>query len=405
MNKLEQVDKYAARLIMLSFVLPMQIQIIALFAPFIYFIFRTFQVKEHVPVSNYLWGIFLGTTYLFYLFALTTTPPAYINVVHQLCEYRLSYLLIPVLFSIISPQKTEIIYKELCWFVYFSIAACLITNISFIVTYSRLPQGFKGVTHVAYRIYFEEFCGLHPTYMSMYLALSAGILFTATKISSRLKYLLFYVMLALLLPLLAKSPLIALALMLAHQAWLRRHTLWQYKWIFAGMLGVLALSYLFIPFVSQRIQEMSGLSGGVQGNINDNSVYVRKMIWEVDSTMARHFWLTGCGPGRIMQLLKIRYFFYSLHYGYNVNSYDPHNEYFYQWISFGLTGILFFIATLLIHFYNALKKRQHLYFYALLILIITSFTESVLTTQHGLIFYSFFTALFFFCKKRGEINQ
>jgi O-antigen ligase len=158
----------------------------------------------------------------------------------------------------------------------------------------------------------------------------------------------------------------------------------------------MALACAFIPFIRQRIGEMAGLSGKVQGSVTDNSIYVRKMIWSVDSGMLQHYWLTGCGPGRLMHLLKMRYFFHSVYYGYNVSAYDPHNEYFYNWLSFGLAGLLVLLALLIAYAVKALRQSNQLAVYLLLTLAITFFTESVLTTQHGLLFFTFFCNMYFF---------
>ncbi len=405
MNEATLADKVIARIMMVSFFLPMQLQPVGVFLSALYFIFRSFKSPGGVPVSNLAIAFLLGASYLLYLVALPFTPAEFSGVLHKLCEYRLGYLLLPVVFSLIARDKLAIIYNELVWFVYAKIAICVVTNIAFVAKYALAPGGFHGVTHVAYRVSFEEICGHHPTYMSMYLVMGAGyLLVRGQHLNRMLKYTMFYAIIAFLLPLLAKSPLIALALIMAHQAWLRRKTLWQYKWVFAGMLAVLVLSYLFVPFVSQRVQEMTGLSGrAMKGNVTDNSIYVRKMIWTVDTTLVKHYWLAGCGPGRLMHLLHVRYLFYSLHYGYDVLAYDPHNEYFYQWISFGLAGIVLLLAAVITHVVTSIKHKDFVYLYLILILIITFFTESVLATQHGLFFYSFFSSLFFFTW-RGKRN-
>ena len=383
---------------LVSFFLPMQWQPIGLFLPIVYFLVESSRSVEGLQKRNVVPALFLGAGYLLYLLAFAYTPKEFVGVLHMLCEYRVSYLLIPLTLSLVAPRYLKVIWDDMAWFIYGAIAMCIVTNIAFALKFATAPTGFQGVTHVAYRVYFEEFCGHHPTYVSMYLVLGAGYLLAEAEHMNRiLKYALFYSILFFLLPLLAKSPLIALVFMAIHQAWVRRSKLWQYKWVFVGMLALLVASYLFIPFVSQRVQEMTGLSHAqMKGNITDNSIYVRKMIWTVDTTLLKRYWLLGCGPARTMHLLGTKYFFYSLQYGYNIGVYDPHSEYFYQWISFGLAGIGLFVSVLVTHISRSIRKRDVVYTYLMLILIITCFTESVLTTQHGIIFFSFFTCLFFF---------
>lgn len=385
---------------LVSFFLPMQWQPVGVFVPALYFITRSYATESGIPWANLLPALFLGATYFLYIIAIPFTPPEFMGVLHKLLEYRMAYLLLPLAFALIAKEKLLVLYNELVWFAYAALLVCAATNVAFVLKYALSPTGFHGVTHVAYRIFFEEFCGHHPTYMSMYLVLVAGFLLVKGAHMNRvLKYIMFYAIIAFLLPLLAKSPLIALGLVFVHQAWLRRKTLLQYKWVFAGLLLVLVASYLFVPFVSQRVQEMAGLGGAMKGNITDNSIYVRKMIWSVDTTLVKHYWLSGCGPGRIMHLLHMRYLFYSIQYHYFIGAYDPHNEYFYQWITFGLLGISLLLSVAGLHLYTAIKHKDYVYLYLLWALLITCFTESVLTTQHGLIFYSFFTSFFFFIKR------
>ncbi len=400
------IDKYAARLLMLSFFLPMQVQVVALFLSSAYFIFRTFEDNEKTPVRNYGLALMIGSLYLLYLVGIPFTPSNYRHVTQTLCEYKLSYLLLPIVYAAISSEKIKVIIKELKWFVYCSLGICLIANGWFIMKFAFAPEGFHGVNHVTYRIFFEDLTGIHPTYISMYLVFGIGVLLMRSiEMNRTLKYILFYSSLAFLLPLLAKSPLIALVLMFLHMAWLRRKRLGQYKWIFFGVVAMMVLSYLFVPFVSQRVNEMAGIGTSLKENVTDNSIHERKMILAVDLGMVKRYWVTGCGPGRLLYLLKQKYFFYSLYYGRDVNSFDPHNEYFYQWISFGLAGIGLFLLALGMHIFRAIRNRDNLYIYLLLVLGITFFTESVLATQHGLLFYAFFSSLLFFCKQKAEQTE
>lgn len=388
---------------MLSFFLPLQLQVPGLFLPLIYFIFRTWQLKAGIHKPTLLAALFSGLPYLLYLLALPFTKGEYKETASKLVEYRMGFLLVPLTLALVSPVLRRLILKEMRWFVYGATLVCFIANIWFIVKYTVSANGFSGVNHVTYRTYFEDFTGQHPTYMSMYLVLGASwLLLKGGEFSRWLRFLLLALILVFLLALLAKSPLIALLLIFAHQAWKKRSRLWQYKWIIFGMAGAGTLACIFIPFIRQRIGEMAGLTGKVEGNVTGNSIYVRKMIWSVDTGMLKTYWLTGCGPGRLLPLLKMRYFFHSMYYGYNVSSYDPHNEYFFNWLAFGLTGILVLLALLTAYAVKAIQHKNLLAIYLLITLCITFFTESVLATQHGLLFFTFFCNMYFFSRKNED---
>ncbi len=415
-SETSKIDKYVARLLLLSFFLPMQLQPIAAVACCVYFIIQSFRAGERLSFARLLTGISLGALYLLYVFALPLTQPKFAPIVQQLLEYRLAFLLFPLLFALVQPKLLNLILGELAWFVVGCILVCLATDIAFALAYltkapffiqfSMPAGGYISLSHVHYRVFFEKFNGYHPTYMSMMLAFSVSALLTgAAKLNRMAKYAAFYLLIFLLLGLLAKSPIIGLALVCCHVAWLRRKTLLQYKWMLLGTLAVLILSYAFVPVVSQRVNELfASTSASKNGYVENNSVYERKMIFSTDMSMLKHYWLSGCGPGRLMTLLKMRYMFFSLEYCRNVGAFDPHNEYLFQWISFGLMGIVFFLATLVAHFWQALRTRFYLYTYWLLIVCITFFTESVLTTQHGIIFFSVFASVFFFSTRAKQIE-
>ena len=409
-SRLPVIDRYIARLLMVSFFLPAKLQVLVTFGTCIYFVVRTITDKEYPRWQQFLQAAGLGAVYFLYLLALLFTPPAFSRFAHQYCEWRVSFLLLPLVIASLSPSKKQAIIRELPFFVYSCVVACLFANVAFVI-HTLQSGGFKGVNHVVYRIYFEQASGLHPTYMSIYIGFSLCILLFHGRAMNRfLKFALFYILLFFLLLLFAKSPIIGLGVAALHYLWLRRATLRQYRWEGLSLVLLLVLSYVFVPIVSQRANEMLGLSAGAKlDNLGDNSVHERKMILSVDMSMLHDYWLTGCGPGRLLYLLKIRYFFYSLYYGRDVNSFDPHSEYMYEWVSFGIIGILVFVGGIVAHVYSAIRRRNWLYTYLMLIFVITFFTESVLARQQGIMFYSLFTSLFFFAgvgnaKPKGRVE-
>jgi hypothetical protein len=211
------------------------------------------------------------------------------------------------------------------------------------------------------------------------------------------KYVVVCVLQVLLLALLVKAAIVALALILLHYSYLHRRQARAYiaPVIMLG-LAVAAACY-FIPFIGQRVGEVfSFFTGHKPANTTDNSVAVRQLIVQQDAALMRHNWLTGVGPGRVLHALQERYFFYSLAHGENVGSYDPHSEYFEERLSFGVAGILLLVSILLIHFRAAWRTRNHLYLYCLLILTITFFTETVLSRQEGVLFFAVFTSVFYY---------
>jgi hypothetical protein len=245
MNTLPVVDKYVARLLMVSFFLPMQWQVWTVMATCGYFVIRTAADKTYPPGRNYLWAFLLGSGYFLYVFAIPFTPAAYKNVVEKICEYRAAFLVMPFVFAFVSQQYKKIIINERMIFVYACVIYTAITNIAFIDHYFlnpvKAPPGWH-LSHTDYRIFFETFIGIHPTYTGMYLCFSICILLLSPRAEKNavriLNILVLYLLIVFTLALMAKAPLLALVIILAHYGYRERKQLFRYKWLFAGMDSV-----------------------------------------------------------------------------------------------------------------------------------------------------------------------
>lgn len=409
MDKVRTIDVYAARLLMMCLFLPERLQPLVLIGMSAYFVYRTIAIKTFPPVSNYLWALIIGSGYLLYVFAVPLTAPQYRHEVSTFCERRVSFLLMPFIFAFIAPVFRKVITGEIMYFVYGTFITCALGNADYFYHYFFVNGGLHHFSHVDYRNIFENFTGIHPTYMGLYLAFSICILlFSDAPNDTRarvFKYVFFYVLMIFLLSLLAKAPLIALVLIFIHYAWLRRRELRQYRLLIALMLGCIIIASVSIPFARQRLAELPQFIGmGKPGNSAENSFYDREMIFSTDMAMFRHYWLTGTGPGRLLSQLNMRYFFHSITQNRAVGYFDPHNEYFFQWLSFGVLGIVLLAAILLIHVIRALHGRDYVYLYLLAIVSITFFTETVLGRQQGVLFYALFTSFFFFRKAFSSLK-
>lgn len=389
---------------MVSFFLPMHLQVQVTGVVCLYFVIRVFFTKQHVPPGNYLWALFFGSIFLMYLFSVPFTPPEYKKTLLHLCENRVSLLFMPLVFAIISPKFRATLMGELMYFVYGCVITCIAANTDFAYHYFFLKEGAHTLSHVAYRTITYLFTQIHPTYMSMYLCFSICILLLSSNLNIRVHPFVINTLLFLsfvfLLALGAKTPIIALGLIIIHYAWVNRSRLYKYRTMFIGLLATIVAAWYFIPFLRQRVYEIVQFFGTEkQDSIANNSVYIRKVIWNMDSDLLKHYWLTGAGPGRLYFVVHLQSFFYSLNYSLHEIYHDPHSEYLYEWLCFGVLGVAILIATICVHFRQAIRFKDHLYLYLLIILCTTFFTESVLSLQRGVVFYAVFTSLMFYSAK------
>jgi O-antigen ligase len=403
MDKLRVIDKYAARLLMISFFLPLQLEVLVVIGMCVYFVARSFLQKEYPPKSNYLWMIGLSSIYLLLFVALPFTPPQHMPVLQQLFELRAAVIAVPVAVGVISPRFIGLILNELTFFTLGTFVMCAVTNGAFAYQY-YVTKTIHELSHETYRVFFETFCGIHPTYMGIFLCFSICILLVPraprTKTQTILSAALLFVLMLFMLTLMPKASLIAIIVILIHYAFVNRKKLGQYKWATTSMVVAIGTACYLIPFASQRLKEVfSFLDKQKAESTVNNSVYIRKLIWDVNTSLTEKYWLTGVGPGAMRQVLRARYFFYSLHHQFFVGYYDPHSEYFTEWLSFGIAGIAVLLFILTAHFARAIRNKNLLYTYLMIIIAISFFWESVLARQHGVIFYTLFTSLFFFNPK------
>ncbi len=406
-----KVDIWAARLLMLCFFLPMAVQVTALLVAVAYFTATTVVDKYKAPATKYGWALCLSAGYYLYLAAFAFTPAPLQHLLAALCEYKLSYLLLPFFFAIIPPEKSMVIRSQLLWFVYGCIALCTIANSMYLYHFCIVPGTVQHLGHVQYRMYIENITGIHPTYISMYLCFAISILLLAPEFKGSrawLRYILLYLLLIFLLSMLAKSALLALLIILAHYAYTQRRLLSKYLLHITGGIVAIAAALWFIPFFGQRMGEVLQFTGITKNSTNttDNSMHIRKLVWDTDVHLLHQHWVSGVGPAALRHILTVRYFFYSIANGFFVGYYDPHNQYMYDWLSFGLAGILVLLLTLGVQVVRAWRTADNLYLYLLTILCVTFSTETVLSRQYGVVFYAVLTSLFFFTKQqRGEPDK
>jgi len=397
MNKIKLIDTYIARLLMISFILPGAIQVLLLISSTIYFVFHSLLSGYKPAKKNYLWAFLLGSGYLLYLIYLPLTPQQFKGEALMYCEHRISYFLFPFALIAINSSIKDLIKKELPFFAYATLASAFAGNVAFIAHY--LSTHNEVLSHVSYRLYFEDITGLHPTYMSLYLGFSICILMlqpiTLKPVS---RYILYYFLFLFLFSLLAKTPILALFIVLIVLWGATKNFIRSQKAMVISLLLAFLSVVAFVPFLGQRIHEMVQYANNkdTTASVVTNSLYARQLIWKVNTSVLRDNWMLGVGAGKVQSLMNVQYDKYYIPNHIPPVYYGPHNEYINAWLAFGLIGIAILLFTLVVQFYVAVKNKNKLYLSLLILLSITFITETVLSRQQGVTFYALFTALFFF---------
>ncbi|MDI9319368.1 MAG: O-antigen ligase family protein [Phycisphaerales bacterium] len=403
MDKYYKWDTYCSSLLMISFFLPMRIQIGVLVTIFFYMATRDLVFSDGAKTKNYQLALFLGCIYFLYPIYLPFTVQALRYSIFFSLEQQSGLLSIPLIFASLNNSSKASIYKQLLLFVFACLLSCSFANVSFLIHLYQNAGNFGN--HVHYRIFFENTCGIHPTFMGMYLSFSCFILLFEEQLKYQLKewqfFALFIVLFISLFALLPKTPIIGLMIGLSYYFIAFRK---ERKKIILPLVVSLILAaivvYFLVPFAGERVAEIENyIKTNKTTNIIDNSMSMRKLIWSTDWLLIRQNWLWGMGSGNLKNTLEFNYFLISAMVHYPIPYFNTHNQFANIWLCFGIFGLLLFCFILFYQIRKAIQMRNHLHIFFLILVIICCTTEDILLTQRGLCFYSFFGALFIFYHK------
>lgn len=233
---------------------------------------------------------------------------------------------------------------------------------------------------------------LHPTYFSMYLLFSIGILVyflhrQITKIMfiiSLLLILLFVIGIFLLgsragILCFAFSGVFFMIFKLINSS---------RKIIFIPLIGITFIG-IFFMFTSTRFslidKELSSMKSIEMGNTSDH----RLNIWNKSIHVIKEHFLLGVGPGD--SLRSINYVGSDGKRNFFLNA---HNQYLETFIGLGIFGIGLLVTILLLPIILALRKKNFLLLFFIFILSFNFIFESVLERASGIIFFVLFYSLF-----------
>ena len=242
--------------------------------------------------------------------------------------------------------------------------------------------------------------GLHATYFSMYVALSAAAFLHLFLEEKKNYYRLFYafaicILLAGLVQLASRSVLIAtVILVLLAFPLLMTSRMLRFRFIIVSVL-VLLISILGITridsFKKRYVAEFK--NDLTQASINNEILEPRIIRWRYTLQLIKHSPVIGYGSGTEKRLLKEKYFENKLYNSY-LNELNSHNQYLSIALKTGILGLLVFLLTLFYGFRRAWHKKDIILAGFLIIISIVSFSENILDVNKGIFFYAFFFSFF-----------
>ena len=403
--------------------------------------------------ANYLWFKTKITFYKLFSTILWIIPCLQLIFMSSFQEFwpkletKLCLLIFPLIFAISKDNKKNFIIKVLKFFVYgcfLSIFLCFaIVCFKFFV--------LKSVSNISYN---NLSTFHHPSYYAMYINFSIGILYfrllyPVKKYRDSLCILFVIFTFSCFVILLASrtgwiTNLITLVLFILFH--IKNKSLKRIHVIF-GLCMVSCFTLMSrIPFIENRTNEVientfksnevkTLKSDIVDGNtlksdiVDDNtlksenvdgnalksnnvdgnalksnkkskktppsSTNVRKLAWKTSLEIINKNLLFGVGTGNSTKILNLAYEIkgYKSLKKKGINS---HNQFIQFQLDHGLVGSIFLIFFTLGMLILSLFEKDYLYALFLIIIILNFMTESMLETQSGVVFFSFFNTLFFY---------
>lgn len=333
-------------------------------------------------------------------------------------EQKFSLLAFPIIFSTIPKIKTKHFHFILHFFVLstflFSIY-CLAC--AFYYSYQHDSSSlFK-------EIYFTNqtlagYIGFHSTYFSLYIIFSILIIVqylfknrisTLEKIFVLLIVTFFLVFLFLLASRIILASLCIMLLVLFIKILIDK----KIQLIYVFYIAVFCIGSVFFvsknEYFKNRANEVFSINTlDLIGSNNENGITQRVFFWKNAVEIIKRSPLIGFGTGDVNTQFDKQYdklllenpnyplsVIAAINFFKNEN-YNAHSQYLQILISFGIIGLLIFLAYLFNLLLVSIRNKNPLYLTFLLITMLVFFTESVLERHYGIVFFTFFNSLFLF---------
>jgi hypothetical protein len=398
---LEKIWFYNILLISMFPLLPKGAESVLMFLFFVFSVFLCVKKKLHFNRRN-IKGI-LSISFLFFLYILTSF---YANNKSDNIKFiilTLPLFLFPLSFGILAPDLLleKRIHLIKIVFIFSTLFSLLITNI---FLYYRFPI---EVSQWEYRNAFENFTKVHGTYFSLWIGFSTILLFNYlfNELPSRKKTVSIITILLMVsyftywqITINARLPLM-ITLLIIITIFIKSQK--------PNLRKVLFILILFFTTILV-ILKFNDLKNKLNINLPEgkyevmhktmNSEEIRAGIYFCSLTLIKDSWLFGHGIGDVNDKLnecykeKIKSDVYQTFY------YNSHNQYIQAFLVGGIFSFLFFLLSLIYLLKTAILKNDKSFIFFIVLIICCFFTENILSRHDGVLFFSFFSSIFYFKK-------
>lgn len=316
-------------------------------------------------------------------------------------ERRLSFLIFPILFATsITPSQIKTIVLSFSYASVLSLVYCLIVAVY-----------YAGLNHQIDSFFYHNLSaalGINAIYLSMYFVFSIFVLmlsFDEHKGLVKKLTLIAIIFLSLGVLLLSSKNLLLVLLVGVVVILIQKHKaikvlIWLIPIFLLAISQVKPVKDRFITEINADLQVVQ--KDTFRYDTPFTGLTLRLVLWKCSFEILdeKNAWLWGVGIGDFQDLLNRKYIQKGIYTGNpalgetGYLGYNPHNMWVEIILALGIIGALvmaFLFVYSAYYFYT-----QHYFLGLLLLLIFTSlsFTECVLSSNKGIVFFSFFILLF-----------
>lgn len=326
-------------------------------------------------------------------------------------EIKMSFLALPLIFAALTQFINRNFYNKI-------LSAFIAgTAINVIYSFARATYNyFQNSKDISEFLYVKLSSAFHPSYFALYLNFAIIILvykIFANRNSYKLSKKIFLSFLALLFfatIILANSKagiiiaIISVFILLLQQLFKLKNKLTAISFIVLCALFIIFV-WNKVPTVKYRFSvSLAALEKyKLEKPINpEEGTLQRIVIWKHSLNAIKEKPLFGYGTGDLHETLDKKFKEGKFFYGITTHL-NCHNQYLQTAVCIGIIGLMVLLFILIALFYQGFKIKETIIILFALIISLHFLFESMLETQAGIIFISFFISLFGILKKAESV--
>ena len=282
----------------------------------------------------------------------------------------------------------------------------ILISTHFLIIKDVITKGFN-VSSLFTNYFREDFINMglvkvHAPYLGMLVIMS--LIFTYLIPFKKNKGLKWVVILYLMISLLQISTIMSLFILGIFFGYLLFKSFKYKKFKVIGLFVIIAIGFIYFSYKNQiDITNKDFFLKRVE-TIFKTGDETRKENWKsVISVIKDNFFLGIGTDGGLKQLQQHR----NKQSEPYINKHNAHNQFLENFLRYGILGIVVYLSILIFLIKEALRNKNNFFIWFLIVFIISSFTESLLQRQIGLVFFTFYSCLFlvFSLNKNNSILQ